>query len=196
MLCRRGRRAEGFEVRHSQLKTENCIKGADMNAIKDLGIRQRSVGAWALGVVLLVGAFSLSALAELGGGLESVKADQARLGATRQVRQSEGYTVHEMRTGTGIVVREYAAPAGTVFGVTWNGPFIPDLRQLLGAEQFAKYQQALQDQTQPAGRIRRGPIDVELPGLVVQMSGHQRAFHGRAFIPQSLPQGVQAEAIR
>jgi hypothetical protein len=143
-----------------------------------------------------VGAFSLSALAELGGGVESVKADQARLGATRQVQQAEGYTVHEMKTGSGIVVREYAAPAGTVFGVSWNGPVIPDLRQLLGEQHFAEYQQARQAQTQPGGRIHRGPIFVELPGLVVQMSGHQRSFHGVAILPQSLPQGVSAEAIR
>jgi hypothetical protein len=138
----------------------------------------------------------LSALAELGGGLESVQADQAHMGATRQVQQAEGYTVHEMQTGSGIVVREYAAPSGTVFGVTWNGAFVPDLRQLLGAQHFAEYQQALQAQTVQGGKIHRGPVDVELPGLVVQTSGHQRSFHGRAYLPQFLPQGVQAEAVR
>jgi hypothetical protein len=167
-----------------------------MKAMTNHDSRRQNMAIRALWAGFLVAALSLSAWAELGGGLESVQADQARMGATRKVQSADGYTVHEMQTGTGTIVREYAAPSGTVFGVTWNGPFIPDLRQLLGAQRFAEYQQALQAQNEQAGMRRRGPIDVELPGLVFQMAGHQRSFHGRAYIPQSLPQGVQAEAIR
>jgi hypothetical protein len=140
---------------------------------------------------LLVLALSGSVWAELGGGLNSVQADQAQLQAKRQVLQAEGYSVHEMQAPSGTVVREYASPAGTVFGVTWNGPFIPDLRQLLGAQHFAEFQQAQQSR-----RPGRHPIDIEQPGLVVQMSGRPRSFHGRAYVPGLIPQGVEAAAIR
>jgi Protein of unknown function (DUF2844) len=32
--------------------------------------------------------------------------------------------------------------------------------------------------------------------MVVQISGHMRAFLGRAYVPQMLPAGVRAEDIR
>jgi hypothetical protein len=42
----------------------------------------------------------------------------------------------------------------------------------------------------------RRPLLIEQPGLVVQSGGHMRSFAGRAYIPEMLPQGVSAEAIR
>jgi hypothetical protein len=37
---------------------------------------------------------------------------------------------------------------------------------------------------------------IETPEFVFQQTGHLRDFHGRAYLPQSLPQGVNASAIR
>jgi hypothetical protein len=160
-----------------------------MNASRESGIARWSLRA--LLVSVAVCALSWPAIAELGGGLDSVKADQAHMQAKRQVTQAEAFAVHEMQAPSGIVVREYAASSGTVFGVTWDGPFIPNLKQLLGDQHFAEYQQALQDRGP-----HRGPVNIQLPGLVIQMTGHQRSFHGRAYLPDQVPQGVQAEAIR
>jgi hypothetical protein len=87
-------------------------------------------------------------------------------------------------------VREYASPNGIVFGVTWNGPWMPDLRQLLGPY-FNQYMVAAQGK-----KAARGPVSIQLPGLVVERGGHARSFFGRAYVPQMIPQGVTADAIQ
>ena len=67
---------------------------------------------------------------------------------------------------------------------------MPDLRQVLGAH-FDEYVAAM-----AATRNRRGPVLVQLPGLVVQSGGHMRGFVGKAYVPETLPPGVSAEDIR
>jgi hypothetical protein len=52
------------------------------------------------------------------------------------------------------------------------------------------------EQSQRAQRHGRGPVQIQQPGLVVQVSGHMRAFLGKAYVPQMLPAGVRAEDIR
>jgi hypothetical protein len=42
----------------------------------------------------------------------------------------------------------------------------------------------------------RKPLMIELPGLVVEQSGHARAFAGRAYVPDMLPTGVRTEEIQ
>jgi hypothetical protein len=39
-------------------------------------------------------------------------------------------------------------------------------------------------------------VSVNEPDLVVQMTGHPRAFAGRAYMPGLLPQGLRPETIR
>jgi hypothetical protein len=137
-------------------------------------------------------AFSLHCFAVLGGSEASVVADQAHMQASLQSTSSAGYTVHELRAPTGIVVREYVA-GGTVFGIAWQGPWPPDMTQLLGSY-FGPYQQALQAQN--SNRVGRRPIHIQISGLVVNSSGHPRSFRGHAYVPDLLPQGVSAEAIQ
>ena len=67
------------------------------------------------------------------------------------------------------------------------------MRQIL-AGYFGQYQQATQAQVN--SRAGRRPLVIDQPGLVVQSGGHMRSFTGRAYIPEMLPQGVSAEAIR
>jgi hypothetical protein len=141
-----------------------------------------------IGLILLTPAFS--ARAALGGSEATVQADQVQIKATLGTLRSEKFTVHELQVPSGTTVREYVSPTGTVFGVAWEGPSMPDLRQLLGAY-FDMYVAAT-----AARRTRGSPVLIELPGLVVQSSGHMRAFAGKAYIPAGLPQGVAAEAIR
>jgi hypothetical protein len=114
----------------------------------------------------------------------------------------EGYTLHEIQTATGTLVREFASPAGAIFGVSWEGPFLPDLRQLLGSRYEAYAQAARAEQnarTGPAGRAAprgRRPPSIRLPDLVVESSGHPRSFRGRAYVPQMLPEALRLEDLR
>ncbi len=135
----------------------------------------------------------LRASAALGGDLTSVDADQKQLQAVKRNLPTTGnYTAHELQTGHGTIIRQYISPAGQVFGVSWNGPHIPDLRQLLGSY-YDQFEQAAAQRRQ---LHQRGPLVIELPGLVVYSGGHMRAYAGRAYVPEALPPGVQAEDIR
>jgi hypothetical protein len=134
----------------------------------------------------------LSANAELGGDVASVQADQAHMKSALRIQTAQAYTVHELHETTGTVVKEFISPTGKVFAVTWSGPFIPDLRQLLGPY-FDQYSQAAQTRVRHS---RRSPLLIEEPGLVVQSGGHMRAFFGRAYLTSELPQTVRAEMIR
>jgi len=139
---------------------------------------------------LLLLSLPLSAFAALGGNESTIETEQAQMNATRRVTRTTTHAIHEMQTPAGHVIREYVSPTGTVFGVTWQGPSKPDLKQLLGT-----HFDELQPSAKP-GAIRRGPIAIHQPNLVFEMSGHMRAFAGRAYIPQLVPEGVQADAIR
>jgi hypothetical protein len=141
--------------------------------------------------VVILGA--LPAWASLGGDSASIEADQLHMQGTRTTKAAESYTVHEIQGASGTVVREYVSPEGKVFAIAWNGPWMPDLRQLLGGY-FEQYRAALQAQSGP--RIVRRPVAIEQPGLVVQVGGHLRAFAGRAYVPGMLPSGARAEEIQ
>jgi len=128
--------------------------------------------------------------ASLGGPASTVEADRAHIGATHRLLADPRFTLHELQVPSGATVREYVSPTtGTVFGIAWQGPTMPDLRQLLGSH-FDQYASAV------AARRSRGPVVIQLPGLVVQSSGRMRAFSGRAYVPEALPPGVRAEDIR
>jgi Protein of unknown function (DUF2844) len=128
-------------------------------------------------------AWARPSAAALGEQESSVAADEAHLRASTRVTRRAAYTLHEMRSQSGTLVREYASPTGTVFAVSWQGPFLPDLKQILGPY-FDEYAQAAK------ARRRRGPLVVRAPGLVVETSGHARSFTGRAYVPDLLPAGV------
>ena len=143
--------------------------------------------------ILVVFLLPFPAAASLGGDVTSVQADVARMQATLQTSSTDSYTIHDMQAPTGVDVKEYVSNAGKVFAVTWKGPVHPDLQQLLGPyfQQFVQAEQAERKQ-----RHGHGPVVIQQPGLVVQISGHMRSFYGRAYVPQMLPAGVQAEEIR
>ncbi|HUN93507.1 MAG TPA: DUF2844 domain-containing protein [Burkholderiaceae bacterium] len=130
--------------------------------------------------------------ATLGGDAASVQADGTamRAAAAVQVTPREGFAVHEMTSDRGTTVREFVSPAGVVYGVAWQGPFMPDLRRLLGAH-FATF-------TGSTHRLQAGHahLTVTEPGLVVESTGHLRAFRGRAYLPDAVPAGVSIDTIR
>jgi hypothetical protein len=137
---------------------------------------------------------ALPALAGLGENVSSVQADQAHMQGTLRSTQSESYTLHEITTASGVVVREYVSAAtGKVFAVAWQGAWPPDMRQVL-ASYFAQYQQSAQ--TPANSHVGRRPLVIHQPGLVVESGGHLRSFVGRAYIPDMVPDGVKTEVIR
>lgn len=134
-----------------------------------------------------------SVFGALGGDVTSVEADRAKMEATMQTTSRQLYTVHEMHTANNVTVREFVSPAGKVFGVAWEGASRPDMKQLLGVY-FDQYTQAVQKQE--TKRVGRAPLLIQHTGFVMQMTGHMRAFTGRAYIPQLVPAGVQIEELR
>jgi len=138
---------------------------------------------------MVVACLSAPALAALGGDATSVAADRAHLKGTLRVTPTVDYTVHEIQTPAGIVVREYVSTSGKVFAVSWRGPGIPDLSQLLGS-----YSAQL---TQAANRphYNHHRLNVESPEVMLQSGGHLRSFFGRAWVPALLPQNFSVNDI-
>lgn len=124
--------------------------------------------------------------ADLGGNAASVSADARALQASRSASSSTRFTVDILQLPSGTVVKEFSNN-GTVFGIAWQGPFMPDLKQLLGSH-FGIYVGILHAGT--------GPGYVETPGLVVRSGGHMRAFSGQAYLPSLLPSGVLPSDIQ
>jgi hypothetical protein len=145
-------------------------------------------------VVFFIVAAPFRASATLGSDVTSVNEDRAKMqGALMSVTRNDRFEVHQLQASNGTTVREYVSSTGTVFAVSWDGPWMPDLRQVLGAY-FDAYQR-----TVPAVRTARrshGPMTFRSGDLVVQIGGHPRAFVGRAYLERLMPQGLQAQTIR
>jgi Protein of unknown function (DUF2844) len=167
-----------------------------MNVSKSTGVYSRRAARVLLSVVVL--ALPFPALAVLGDTAASVLNDQARMKGTLRSVDNHTYVMHEITAPSGAVVREFVTPQGAVFGVVWEGQFPPDLQQLLGPyyQQAEQVQAAARQSENQAPRRRRAPIVIETPGLVLYETGHVRSFHGQAYIPQLVPQGVQTSDIR
>ena len=143
-------------------------------------------------VALLCAASPKPAWGALGGDITSVQNDAVHMKASIRSNVGAAYTIHEITTGQ-TVIREYISPQGKVFAVSWRGPFMPDLNQILGT-----YAQQFTDAMATRSQYRRvrGPAVLNTPGLVVQSGGHMRAFVGRAYLPDSLPAGVEPRTIQ
>jgi hypothetical protein len=159
------------------------------------------VASWALMGAVVV-ALSAPVFAALGDNAASVLTDQARMKGTLHSVDNRTYVMHEITGSSGAKVREYVSPAGLVFGVAWEGQFPPNLQDVLGpyyqqAQQAAAQQKAAEEQSEHhVPRRRGGAAVIETPGLVFVQAGHPRSFHGMAYIPQLIPQGVQPGDVR
>jgi hypothetical protein len=117
----------------------------------------------------------------------------AASGAASAASAPSSYTVRETTLGNGTVVREYLAADGTVFGLAWRGPQMPNLNDLLGTY-FPQYLAGVE--AVRAARGGHGPVAVEQGSLVVHSGGHMGAFAGQAWLPQALPAGVSGTDIQ
>jgi hypothetical protein len=141
-------------------------------------------------VLLLTALPFMEADASLGDPASSVATDQARMRASRKVTASAAYSMHEITVPSGTRIREFVSSAtGRVFALTWQGPYMPDLKQLLG-DRFDAFVQGAR-----SGGASRSSALVSQPGLVVHSSGHMRAFSGKAYLPDQVPAGVRIEDI-
>jgi uncharacterized protein DUF2844 len=127
--------------------------------------------------------------AVLGGSAASVASDQQQLGGARRSIAADAFSVEEITSAAGTVVREFVSPAGQVFAIAWRGPVRPDLRRLLG-EHFTTFAHAA------AASHRRQALAVRTDALVVESGGHVRDFRGRAYLPALMPEGVSPAAVR
>jgi Protein of unknown function (DUF2844) len=121
---------------------------------------------------------------------ESVASDREHLHGDLRSTVRDRFAVHEISTVEGTTVREYASPAGLVFGVSWQGPFVPDLAALLGSY-FPEFEAASRSPVR-----KRRPVTVRTDRLVVELGGHMRGFRGRAWLPGALPEGVSESDVR
>src|SRR4029077_11386418 len=145
-----------------------------------------------------------SASAELGRDASSIDADRIRMqgsllrisrvrGAGAPGLDNDSFTIHEIQSSTGTSIREYVSPSGIVFAVAWTGPWMPDMRQLLG-RYFDRYQRG----AVAARRARRarGPLAIDDGEIAVRVVGHPRSFSGIVTATRLVPNGVRADAIR
>ena len=127
--------------------------------------------------------------AALGATEPSVEADRLQFDAVRSARSTPQYTVHQLATPNGTTVREFVAPSGIVFAVSWQGPFLPDLRTLLGVH-FEALQRA------DARQATHAALRLERPDLVIHSEGRLRAFSGQAYLPALVPAGVAVSELK
>ena len=128
--------------------------------------------------------------AALGDTETSVSTDMARFKASRRITTHGSFTVHQLQTAENSIIREYISPAGAVFAVSWQGPYKPSMRLLLGPH-FDHYASA----PRTAGSTR-SQLRIDQPNLVVHAVGHIRYFAGVAFVPQLMPADVTEKDLQ
>lgn len=98
------------------------------------------------------------------------------------------YSQHERVLGNGTTVREFSRADGVVFAVSWEGPVLPDLNELLGVY-FATFMEGVKQERQSAGP--GSPLQISRNGLVVRSNGRMRNFLGHAYAPALVPASVE-----
>ncbi len=128
--------------------------------------------------------------ATLGEAESTVASDAVQLNGSIKSTELMNYRVHAIQLPSGTLVREFVAPGGEVFAVTWSGPSMPNLQQTLGSH-LGAYVAATKD---PHATRRR--VQVCTPELVIESAGRMRAFSGRAYLPLAVPAGVTVAELR
>ena len=145
-----------------------------------------------VGVMLILTLGTVPAWAVLGQYESSVSVDQQDMKSEDRAQDFQAYKVHELTSVNGTTVREYVSPKGLVFGVAWQGPFMPNMEQLLGPY-VTNLQTASKSQTQV--RHLRG-LMVRTNDFVFASGGHMRFWRGSAFVPSLVPSNVSVEVVR
>jgi hypothetical protein len=136
-----------------------------------------------------------SAQAELGAAPSTfsnkVEVRKAQSLAVSASQAPHNYRVSESLLNTGTVVREYIGGNGVVFAVTWQGPFLPDLQNLLG-----KHFDTMRTEAARVPRAGNSQLQIIRPEVSIYSGGHMRAFTGRAWILSEFPADFKQEDIQ
>lgn len=145
----------------------------------------------AVGAIAIL--FSCSSYAELGGVVSknTAQIQEQKQGKAQGQEQGQeqrrtmsnvqGLTVYQSNSTTGVQIREFVNAQGVVVAVTWHGPTMPNLKQLLGVH-FDEFTQRPRTQF----RNHRN-AELKSDELVVESHGQMNAFSGRAYLPKLLP---------
>ena len=142
-----------------------------------------------LRVLLMLSLGSVPAWAALGGSVATVTADVQAFNGQHQLFSKVGYNLHQITTRGG-VVNEFVSSNGTVFGVSWQGQFHPDFRQLLGTH-LTDLQSG-----QRINAVGRRGVTIQNTDFVLVNVGHGHFFRGRAYIPSLVPANLTAEVVQ
>jgi len=142
------------------------------------------------------GAFSLQAGAALGSHPEALvgsnRVASAKVSTTSVDATSRAYRIQTTTSQDGSTVKEFINSAGIVFAVSWQGPWRPDLKQLLGSYYTIFQQENAKRVTARA----RAPGVISSQDFVIKTRGHAHAFQGLAYVESMLPAGVQPSELQ
>jgi len=136
---------------------------------------------------LLCALYASPSHAELGGAVEKeavLVQEQSSVVATEQ-----RLTVYQIKAPSGTLIKEYTNANNVVVGVTWQGPTLPNLKQLLGTH----FDTFVNRPIMPGAGHRSAELRTD--ELVVQSHGQMRSFSGRAYLPKLLPAGFNVDQI-
>ena len=139
-------------------------------------------------LMLLMG--SVPAWAVLGEDVSTVNSDVQVLRGQHVMVAKVGYNLHQISTSDGSVVNEFVSPAGTVFGISWQGHYMPNLQQLLGTH-MADLQQGQRTRVVP-----HRAVTIQGDNFVFSSFGHMRSFRGRAYVPGLVPANLTPEVVQ
>lgn len=106
--------------------------------------------------------------------------------------ESASYTLHQTVLPTGTRVREFAAPGGKVFGLSWEGPVLPDFSSFFG-EYFSAFQEIARQKRESGAS--GGALVARQQNLVVVSRGRMGQFEGHAYVPSLVPMGIVIETL-
>jgi hypothetical protein len=140
--------------------------------------------------LLVLAAGCVPAWAALGGNVSTVTADSQAFAGQHRMVAKQGYNLHQITTSDGSTFNEYATPSGVVFGVSWQSHGLPDFSQLLGTH-MTDLQTGRRTHVIP----RRG-VTVQTNDFILISIGHDRFFHGKAYVPSLLPANLTPEVMK
>jgi hypothetical protein len=152
-------------------------------------IIRRALAAGAVAGLLFQG-LPQPARAALGGNADSVETDRVSMKGLTRPAPAGALKKQALQLPSGTVVTEYLNASGVVYAVTWQGPTLPNLRQVLG-NYFANYQTAARTPV-----VRHRVVRLDSPDVMIESTGKMRAFVGRAWVPALLPSGVSPVDIQ
>jgi hypothetical protein len=141
-------------------------------------------------LTLLTSLWCGSCFAALGGAPTDFGGQPVRQARMLAAGAPAAFSVQTTTLPNGTVVREYIAPGGAVFAVSWQGQFLPDLRVLL-----AQYFNVLTAETARRPMAGHSQVHIDRPEVTIESTGHMRAYAGRAWIAGALPAGVTSADI-